>query len=104
MTENFSVKLEEARYYNPEVRCREQPWIGNYNQAYQAFLADPDGFWDTIARDLEWFQPWDRVKEWDYPYARWFLNGKLNITHNCLDRHAYTLRRIKVALLCFFYY
>jgi len=99
MTENFSVKLEEARYYNPEVRCREQPWIGNYNQAYQAFLADPDGFWDTIARDLEWFQPWDRVKEWDYPYARWFLNGKLNITHNCLDRHAHNQRRNKVAIM-----
>jgi len=99
MTENFSVKLEEAKYYTPEVRCREQSWMGNYNKTYQAFLADPDGFWDNVARELEWFQPWSRVKEWDYPYARWFLNGKLNITHNCLDRHAHNQRRNKVALM-----
>ena len=99
MTENFSVKLEEAKYYTPEVRCREQSWMGNYNKTYQAFLADPDGFWDNVARELEWFQPWSRVKEWDYPYARWFLNGKLNITHNCLDRHAQSQRRNKVALI-----
>jgi len=99
MTENFSVKLEEAKYYTPEVRCREQSWMGNYTKTYQAFLADPDGFWDNVARELEWFQPWDRVKEWDYPYARWFLNGKLNITHNCLDRHAHNQRRNKVALM-----
>ncbi|MFY9194332.1 MAG: acetate--CoA ligase, partial [Methanoculleus sp.] len=83
----------------PEVRCREQSWIGSYNKTYQAFLADPDRFWSGIADELEWFQPWDRVKEWDYPYARWFLNGKLNITHNCLDRHAQSQRRNKVALI-----
>ncbi|NQS73960.1 MAG: acetate--CoA ligase [Methanoculleus sp.] len=99
MAENFSVKLEEAKYYTPEVRCREQSWIGSYNKTYQAFLADPDRFWSGIADELEWFQPWDRVKEWDYPYARWFLNGKLNITHNCLDRHAQSQRRNKVALI-----
>ncbi len=99
MAENFSVKLEEAKYYTPEVRCREQSWIGSYNKTYQAFLADPDRFWSGIADELEWFQPWDRVKEWDYPYARWFLNGKLNITHNCLDRHARSQRRNKVALI-----
>ncbi|NLZ30554.1 MAG: acetate--CoA ligase [Methanomicrobiales archaeon] len=99
MAENFSVKLEEAKYYTPEVRCREQSWMGSYNQAYQAFLADPERFWDRVASELEWFQPWDQVKEWDYPYARWFLNGKLNITHNCLDRHARNQRRNKVALI-----
>jgi acetyl-CoA synthetase len=99
MAEDFNVKLEEARYYTPEASCREQSWIGDYNRAYQGFLADPDGFWDGIARELEWFQPWDRVKEWNYPYAKWFLNGKLNITHNCLDRHVYDQRRNKVAIM-----
>ncbi|HOB17478.1 MAG TPA: acetate--CoA ligase [Candidatus Methanoculleus thermohydrogenotrophicum] len=99
MAENFSVKLEEAKYYTPEVGYGEQSWIGSYDQTYQAFLADPDRFWDRIASELEWFQPWDQVKEWDYPYARWFLNGKLNITHNCLDRHVQNQRRNKVALI-----
>jgi len=41
MTENFSVKLEEAKYYTPEVRCREQSWMGNYNKTLQAFLQTP---------------------------------------------------------------
>ena len=86
-------------YYTPEVGYGEQSWIGSYDQTYQAFLADPDRFWDRIASELEWFQPWDQVKEWDYPYARWFLNGKLNITHNCLDRHVQNQRRNKVALI-----
>jgi acetyl-CoA synthetase len=99
MAEDFNVKLEEARYYTPEASCRDQSWIGDYTRAYQRFLADADGFWDGIARELEWFQPWDQVKEWNYPYAKWFLNGKLNITHNCLDRHVQNQRRNKVAIM-----
>jgi len=99
MAEDFNVKLEEAKYYTPEASCKEHSWIGDYNRAYREFLADPDGFWDNIARELEWFQPWDRVKEWEFPYAKWFVNGKLNITHNCLDRHVYDQRRNKVAIM-----
>ncbi len=101
MAENFDVKLDEAKYYTPKAHCREQSWVGgDYNRAYQEFLANPDGFWDSVARELEWFQPWDRVKEWEYPpHARWFLNGKLNITHNCLDRHVQNQRRNKVAIM-----
>src|SRR5688500_11750306 len=99
MAENFNVKLEEAKYYTPEASCKERSCIGDYNRTYQEFRADPDRFWDGIARELEWFQPWSQVKEWNYPYARWFLNGKLNITHNCLDRHAQSQRRNKVAIM-----
>ncbi|HRD26514.1 MAG TPA: AMP-binding protein, partial [Methanoculleus sp.] len=99
MAEKFDVKLEEARYYMPDASYKEQSWIGDYNRAYQEFLADPDGFWDRIAHELEWFQPWDRVKEWDYPYAKWFTNAKLNITYNCLDRHVNNQRRNKVAIM-----
>ncbi|HOI59082.1 MAG: acetate--CoA ligase [Methanoculleus sp.] len=99
MAENFDVKLEEAKYYTPEASCKEHSWIGDYNRTYQEFLANPDLFWDSVARELEWFQPWDRVKEWEYPYAKWFINGKLNITHNCLDRHAHSQRRNKVAIM-----
>ena len=99
MAENFNVKLEEAKYYTPEASCKEHSWIGDYNRTYQEFLANPDLFWDGVARELEWFQPWDRVKEWEYPYAKWFINGKLNITHNCLDRHVQNQRRNKVAIM-----
>ena len=39
------------------------------------------------------------MKEWNYPYARWFTGGKTNITYNCLDRHMQNSRRNKVALI-----
>ena len=48
---------------------------------------------------LEWFKKWDKVLEWNYPYAKWFVNAKLNITYNCLDRQVANHRRNKVALI-----
>ena len=90
--------LEAPEYYRPDPSYREQSWIGDYEEAYQRFIADPDGFWRERAAEIEWFEPFDRVMEWDFPYARWFLNGKLNITHNCLDRHVQNGRANKVAL------
>jgi acetyl-CoA synthetase len=52
-----------------------------------------------MAKELDWIKPWDKVKEWNYPYARWFTNAKLNISANCLDRHVNDNRRNKVALI-----
>ena len=66
---------------------------------YDEFLADPDAFWSNMAQQLDWIKPWDTVKEWNYPYAKWFVNAKLNITANCLDRHVNNNRRNKVALI-----
>ncbi|MDN7024824.1 acetate--CoA ligase [Methanoculleus sp. FWC-SCC1] len=86
MTETFDVKLDE-KHYMPDQRFRETAWTPDYASAYREFLADPEGFWEMLARELDWFEPWDRVREWTPPYARWFTNAKLNITRNCLDRH-----------------
>ena len=100
MTEDFDVRLvENAKYYTPDVEYKRASWIGDYQKAYQEFLSDPDAFWEKIARDLEWIRPWDRVCEWKYPYARWFVNAQLNITATCLDRHVAGDRRNKVALI-----
>jgi acetyl-CoA synthetase len=50
--------------------------------------ADPEAFWARQASELiTWQQPWERVLEWELPYARWFVGGKLNVAENCLDRH-----------------
>ncbi len=99
MAEDFSVKLDTAKYYTPDPAYTKHSWAGNYNQRYQEFLTNPTAFWEGIARELEWYQEWDQALEWDYPYARWFLNGKLNVTHNCLDRHVFDQRRNKVAIM-----
>src|SRR5947207_1258707 len=61
--------------------------------------ADPEGFWASFARELEWMKPWDEVLEWNPPDAKWFLGGKLNVSQNCLDRHVDSPRRHKAAIV-----
>ena len=98
MTGTFAVKLEEKRYL-PDPRFKATAWTPDYTRAYQEFMRDPDAFWDRIAHELVWFGPWDRVREWNHPYAKWFVNGKMNITYNCLDRHVTSERKDKPALV-----
>ena len=88
----------EQTIYLPPPEYREYAPFRDYESAYRNFLKDPDGFWRDIASDLLWFRQWDKVKEWDYPYAKWFVNARLNITYNCLERHLKNNRRNKVAL------
>ncbi len=98
MSIDFNVKLENT-VYNPDPVYREESWIGDWNAAYQRFLDNPERFWEEKAEELEWFVRWERVRKWNHPYAEWFLGGKLNITHNCLDRHANGDNKNKVALI-----
>lgn len=98
--ESFDVKMaEDGKYYIPDEKYRRTSWIGDYQSKYDEFLADPDAFWSSIAEDLDWVRHWDTVLEWNYPYAKWFVNAKLNITANCLDRHVNSDRRNKAALI-----
>jgi len=100
MAESFEVSMAgEEKYYIPDPSYKEQAWTKDYAQVYKEFLADKDGFWEKQARHLDWFKEWDKVLEWNYPYAKWFVNAKLNITYNCLDRHVNNHRRNKVALI-----
>lgn len=98
MVESADLK-PDIKYYTPDPSYRQNSWIGDYNWAYSEFLKNPEAFWGKIAEKLHWFSPWDKIREWDYPYARWFVNGKTNITYNCLDRHANGKYRNKVALI-----
>jgi len=100
MTEDFNVRLvEDVKYYKPDPQYKKNAWMADYQKAYNDFLADKDGFWSKIAHELEWIRPWSAVKEWNYPYAKWFVNAQLNITANCLDRHVNNHRRNKAALI-----
>ena len=56
-------------------------------------------FWEEQARALEWISPWNQVLDWKPPHARWFVDGKLNASANCLDRHLSGQRRNKAALI-----
>lgn len=60
-----------------------------YKKIYEKSISDPEGFWSDIAGSFQWKKKWDKVLEWDFikPDVKWFVNGKLNITENILDRH-----------------
>ncbi|HEU4759821.1 MAG TPA: acetyl-coenzyme A synthetase N-terminal domain-containing protein, partial [Dehalococcoidia bacterium] len=72
--------------------------LKRYLDIYQRSLDDPEGFWAEQARQLEWFRPWDKVLEWEPPFARWFVGGQLNASYLCVDRHVRTWRKSKVAV------
>ena len=63
--------------------------IESYKQAYDLSIKDPETFWANVAADFVWKKKWDKVLEWNFtePEVKWFLNAKLNITENCMDRH-----------------
>jgi len=65
---------------------------------YQESLEEPEEFWAEQARQLDWFKTWDKVLEWEPPFARWFVGGRLNASYICVDRHVKTWRRSKVAI------
>jgi acetyl-CoA synthetase len=60
-----------------------------YQSDYKKSIDDPEGFWSNVASSFYWRKKWDKVLEWNFkePKIEWFINGKLNITENCIDRH-----------------
>ena len=95
--------LQEKRLFPPPAEFSQQAHIKSleeYQQLYDKAAADPQGFWAELAeKELDWFQTWDNVLDWQPPFAKWFVNGKINISHNCLDRHLTTWRKNKAALI-----
>jgi acetyl-CoA synthetase len=89
--------LRKETVIEPPKSYVETANIGNYDREYQRFLENPERFWADIARELEWYETWNKVLEWNYPYAKWFTGGKTNITVNALDRHIRAGKRNKVA-------
>jgi acetyl-CoA synthetase len=96
--ENLDALLEENRKFPPSEEFRKQA-NANDPEIYERARRDPDGFWAQQAERLDWFKKWDKVSEWNAPWAKWFLGGKINITHNCVDRHAASARRNKAAII-----
>ncbi len=66
---------------------------------YERAATDPEAFWAGFAKELDWIQPWSKVLDWNPPDAKWFVDGKINVAANCLDRHARSWRRNKAAFI-----
>ncbi|MFP5352923.1 MAG: acetate--CoA ligase [Actinomycetota bacterium] len=86
VTKTLEALLDERRTFDPPEDFVEQALL-NDPSVYSEAERDPDGWWASQAERLDWFQRWDTVLEWTPPHHKWFLGGKLNAAHNCLDRH-----------------
>jgi acetyl-CoA synthetase len=82
------------------VRRAHVKGIEEYRDLYRRAEQDPETFWAEIAgQEVHWFEKWSKVLDWNPPFARWFAGAKTNVSYNCLDRHAASHRKNKVAIL-----
>ena len=78
--------LAEGRTFPPDPAFSAQ--ANAQASIYDEAAGDPEGFWARIAREtVIWREPFTTTLEWDLPFAKWFVGGKLNISENCVDRH-----------------
>ncbi len=96
--ETIDSLLKEKEQYPPPASFRANAWIRD-EWVYQEATRDPEAFWAAQARELRWSRPWDTVLEWNSPFARWFVGGRINVSENCLDRHVASARRLKAAIV-----
>ncbi|REJ56222.1 MAG: acetate--CoA ligase [Microcystis aeruginosa TA09] len=95
--------LQENRLFPPSAEFAQNATIKSfeeYQQLYAKAKADPQAFWAQLAeKELYWFEKWSETLDWQPPFAKWFVNGKINICYNCIDRHLTTWRRNKAAII-----
>ena len=77
-----TLLLEERRYPpSPEFAAQANAQPSIYDEDFEVF-------WEREGRErITWFEPFTQLLDWQRPYAKWYLGGKLNITYNCVDRH-----------------
>jgi len=94
-TESIEALSQESRRFPPppEFAAQANAQPGIYKEAERDYLA----FWASWARKLEWSKPFTKTLEWNEPFARWFGDGELNASVNCLDRHVRAGKGDKVA-------
>ncbi len=95
--------MSEAKKYPVPSSLAESAHINEstYNELYEHSIKDPDSFWSEQAElFLTWDKKWSKVREFDFVKgeASWFIDGKLNVTTNCIDRHLET-RADQVAII-----
>jgi acetyl-CoA synthetase len=99
---NLDSSLRENRVFAPPAEFAAKAHVKSleqYEEMYRRSVERPEEFWAEAAGELEWFAPWTKVLEGEAQHAKWFVGGKLNLSHNCVDRHALGARKDKVALL-----
>jgi acetyl-CoA synthetase len=83
LTNTIDTMLLEERRYAPDPEFARQA-----NAQPDIYERDWEEFWETEGRNrVTWFEPFTELYEWEPPYAKWYLGGKLNVCFNCVDRH-----------------
>jgi acetyl-CoA synthetase len=99
---NLETILREHRVFPPPEEFARQAHVkslAEYQKMYQRSVRDPEGFWADAAQELHWFRPWTKVLDWNLPWAKWFVGGKINLCYNCVDRHVVSGRADKTAIV-----
>ena len=90
-------QLLDVESFDPPQEFRERALISDPS-VYEEADADWRGFWDRQADALDWHERWTETVDWSNPpWAKWFVGGRLNVAHNCLDRHVAAGRGERVA-------
>ncbi len=100
---NITSFSHEERVFPPAKEFSARAHIksmAHYRKLYNESIKSPEKFWGKQAKnELVWFKPWTKVLQWKVPFAKWFVGGKLNVSHNCLDRHLDTPTANKAAII-----
>jgi acetyl-CoA synthetase len=92
----IEVLLEEGLRFDPPPEFAAQANASDPS-IYEEAERDFEGWWEKWAAELDWFEPHEQVLDWEPPWAKWFVGGRLNASHNCLDRHVAAGRGDRVA-------
>ncbi|TDA29539.1 MAG: acetyl-coenzyme A synthetase, partial [Hadesarchaea archaeon] len=78
---------KEKNVWWPSEEMKEKAWVSDPN-IYEEAARDRVAFWEKLAAGgLEWFRRWERAHEWNPPYVKWFIGGRINASYNAVDRH-----------------
>ncbi|MCW1916402.1 acetate--CoA ligase [Luteolibacter sp. GHJ8] len=102
MSNKIESHLVEDRIFKPAKEFSAKARISSlaqYKKLWQESVDKPQVFWAREAKELSWRQPWSKVLDWKAPDAKWFVDGKLNVCENCVDRHAKGERKNKAAII-----
>src|ERR1019366_7425323 len=99
---NITSVLKETRSSPPSAEFAAQAHVkslAEHETLFKRAADDPEAFWAEQAESLSWFKKWTTVLDWNEPFAKWFVGGKINASYNCLDRHLDGPRKNKAAII-----
>ena len=96
--------MSNDKIFSPSAAWTKESHINSldqYKKIYKESISNPDEFWASIAERVHWYKKWEKVSDVDYKKAKinWFINGKLNVSYNCLDRHVNNGNGDKTAII-----